>query len=167
MLANLTASRICEHYDAYYFSGYFKFREFMNNLMSYDPDLVRLLIVDTKGKILFNSDDLKKSHFIPQPDTPTHSLTDAFELASVVKLETSLRLITIGDGDRGLEVVAPYIQEWGRHDRSVMMTFSYRYVDQQRRVILMMISRYAALGICMTTILAWIIAGRLSRGLNA
>ena len=78
--ANLAVKPVSDGYDTYYYSGYFKFRELMNKLISYEPDLIKILLVDVNGRILFDSDNLKQSTFIPEPGTESPRMKDQYYL---------------------------------------------------------------------------------------
>src|SRR5438477_12132860 len=100
--ANLAVKPISDGYDTYYYSGYFKFRELMNNLMSSEPDLSKILLLDVNGRILFDSDDLSKSHFIPRTDAQLPILADPYLLNGIRKLEISRRYVKTSSGERML-----------------------------------------------------------------
>src|SRR5574341_78673 len=49
--ARLAVKPICDGYETYFYSGYFKFRELLGDLKSSDPDVDKILIVDVNGRI--------------------------------------------------------------------------------------------------------------------
>src|SRR5215470_4218715 len=57
--AQLAVKPICEGYETYFYSGYFKFRELLSNLLSSEPEIRDIQIVDVNGNILFDSKDLE------------------------------------------------------------------------------------------------------------
>ena len=164
--ANLAVKPICDGYDTYYYSGYFKFRELMNNLMSYEPDLVKILLLDVNGKVLFDSDNLKKSHFIPQTDAEVSVLDNPYYLDSIRKLEISHRHIQETEGGKSLEIVSPYIEEWGRHKLSVIMHFSYGSLEPQIRIMIYQVTGLTLLSMLFTSFLTWIVTGKITEPLD-
>src|SRR5262249_50168938 len=164
--ARLAVKPICDGYDPYYYSGYFKFRELMNNLMLYEPDITKMLLLDVNGKILFDSDDLKKSHFIPQADEQPPVITDAYYLDAIRKLEISQRFTKDKDGHKSLEIVSPYLEEWGRHKLSVIMSFSYSALYPQIRNMVYQIAGLTLLSMIFASFMAWIVTAKITEPLD-
>lgn len=163
---NLAVKPISDGYDTYYYSGYFKFRELMNNLMGSEPDLTKILLLDVNGRILFDSDDLKKSHFIPRTDMQLPVITDPYYLDSIRKLDISQRYITDDQEERTLEIVSPYIEEWGRHKLSVIMHFSYHSLYPQIKIMVYQVVGLTLLSMLFTSFLAWIVTGKITEPLD-
>lgn len=163
---NLAVKPICDGYDTYYYSGYFKFRELMNNLMSSEPDLTKILLLDVNGRILFDSDDLKKSHFIPRTDMQLPTLTDPYYLDAIRKLDLSHNYIEDSAGDKTLEIISPYIEEWGRHKLSVIMHFSYRSLYPQIKIMVYQVVGLTLLSMLFTSFLAWVVTGKITEPLD-
>jgi len=164
--ARLAVKPICDGYDTYFYSGYFKFRELISNLLSSEPDITKIRIVDVNGRILFDSDNLKKSHFIPRTDEQLPLITDAYYLDSVRRLEISQRYTYGTDERKNLEIVSPYIEEWGRHKLSVIMDFSYRALDPQIRMMIYQVGGLTLLSMIFTSFLAWIFTGKITEPLQ-
>ncbi|HEY7161404.1 MAG TPA: hypothetical protein VH815_09090, partial [Acidobacteriota bacterium] len=118
--SNLAVKPVSDGYEAYYFSGYFKFRELMHNLMLYEPDLIRIFLLNVDGKILFDSDNLSKSDFIPGKNLEFPQVTDHFYLDAIRKMKMSDRHIKGPQKEKVLEIISPNIDEWGRHKYSVV-----------------------------------------------
>src|SRR5262249_34197690 len=163
---NLAVKPLCDGYDTYYYSGYFKFRELMNNLMASEPELSGLLLVDVNGRILFNSEDLKKTHFIPKADSHAPLLTDPYSLDAIRKLEISQRYAEDPQHNKILEIVSPYIEEWGRHKLSVIMYFSYRSLFPQIRTMIYQVFGLTLLSMLFTSFLAWVVIGKMIEPLD-
>lgn len=163
---NLAVKPICDGYDTYYYSGYFKFRELMNNLMASEPDLTKILLLDVNGRILFDSDDLKKSHFIPRTDMQLPTLTDPYYLDAIRKLDMSHQNIEDSAGDNTLEIISPYIEEWGRHKLSVILHFSYRSLYPQIKIMVYQVVGLTLLSMLFTSFLAWIVTGKITEPLD-
>ena len=58
LFASLATGPICSAYDAYFDSGYFKFRQVVRDLLALAPDVTRVEIVDVEGRVLFDSSHL-------------------------------------------------------------------------------------------------------------
>jgi len=164
--AKLAVKPICDGYETYFYSGYFKFRELLSNLLSSEPEATDIVIVDVNGNVLFDSANLQKSHFIPRPDVPHALITDAYHLDAIRKLELSQRRIQDSHGDRTLEIVSPYIEEWGRHKLSVIMKFSYTSLKPQMSMMIYQIIGMTLLSMIFTSFLAWMFTGRITQPLD-
>ena len=55
LFASLATGPVCSAYDAYFDSGYFKFRQVVRDLLALAPDVTRVEIVDVEGRVLFDS----------------------------------------------------------------------------------------------------------------
>ncbi len=164
--AKLAVKPICDGYETYFYSGYFKFRELLSSLISSEAEIIEIQIVDVNGNVLFDSDDLQKSHFIPRSDLPPPVITDAYYLDAIRKLELTQRRINDAQGDRTLEIVSPYIEEWGRHKLSVIMRFTYNTLKPQMRMMIYQVIGLTLLSMLFTSLLAWMFIGRITKPLD-
>jgi signal transduction histidine kinase/DNA-binding response OmpR family regulator len=164
--AKLAVKPICDGYETYFYSGYFKFRELLSNLLTSEPEITEIKIVDVNGDILFNSDDLQKNHFTPRSDLPRTVISDPYYLDAIRKLDLTHRQITDDRGEKTLEIVSPYIEEWGRHKLSVIMQFSYRTLKPQMRMMIYQVIGLTLLSMLFTSMLAWMFTGRITQPLE-
>jgi signal transduction histidine kinase/DNA-binding response OmpR family regulator len=124
LFASLTAKPICVGYETYYASGFYKFQELIGYYSELNDDLVRLRIVNVSGRVLFDSAKLEDEGAEPGRG-PESWIEGADRLEAVKRLElTSLRT-SDPRGRELFEVIAPYIEDWGRHRLSVAYTVSY------------------------------------------
>ncbi|HBE73067.1 MAG TPA: hypothetical protein DDW31_03090 [candidate division Zixibacteria bacterium] len=126
--ARMSARTVAEAYDSYYASGYYKFREMVGEVMRMNPDLLALALVDVEGRVLFDSREFDEG----KPDRP--GVIDNPEMLAAVKgLDITCRMTRGEDGSGRLDIVVPYLEEWGRHRVSVRYIVSYRsWADQWR-----------------------------------
>jgi signal transduction histidine kinase len=124
--ARLSVGPICEAYETYYASGYSKFRELLLETMRLNPDLSRLTIYDTGGRLLFDSSELRGELIAPAPR--------ASRLRAGPRLLPALKGLGVSSwneagarrGGAPLYMVAvPYVEEWGRHRYSVVFAIVY------------------------------------------
>ena len=120
LFASLATGPICAAYEAYFDSGYFKFRQVVRDLLAQAPDVTRVEIVDVEGRVLFDSSRLDESVAPPAPDTRL----DPVRLEAARRLELTALRGRDGDRDR-LEIVSPWVEDWGRHRLSVAYHVSY------------------------------------------
>lgn len=161
--ANLAVKPVSDGYENYYFSGYFKFRELMHNLMLYEPDLIKIFLINVDGKILFDSDNLSKSNFIPGKNLDFPQVTDRFYLDAIRKMKMSDRHIKGPQKEKVLEIISPNIDEWGRHKYSVVMWFSYRGIWSQIESRIYQIAALTIFSMLITSLIVWWISGRITR----
>jgi signal transduction histidine kinase/DNA-binding response OmpR family regulator len=125
--ARLSVAQICNAYETYYASGYSKFREIVQDKMKLEPDLVRLAIYDTRGRVLFDSRELRSELVEPVPrgaalPAGTAGTPDGRLLGAVLGMAPAAWRSEDG---RVYVVMAPYVEEWGRHRYSVAFYFGY------------------------------------------
>jgi signal transduction histidine kinase len=140
--ARLSTAQVCNAYETYYASGYSKFREIVQDKMQLEPDLARLAIYDTGGRVLFDSRELGNELGEPvepvdrdrgqRRDRRAGVDRDDRRQAPAAAGERLLAAVQAmapsawqAEGGGAYVVVAPYVEEWGRHRYSVAFTFSY------------------------------------------
>lgn len=164
--SRLAVKPVCDGYDTYYYSGYFKFRELMQDLMKNDPDLTNIRLLDVNGRVLFDSSNLSALHFIPQADVDVPILTDPYYLDAIRKLESSQRYVDTKKGGKGLEITSPYVEEWGRHKLSVIMQFSFQALEPQIRIMIYQVTGLTLLSMLFTSFLTWLVTGKITEPLD-
>ncbi|MCM2255397.1 MAG: response regulator [Vicinamibacteria bacterium] len=164
--ATLTRAPICVGYETYYLSGFYKFRELMRDFLVLDENVERVLIVNVNGRILFDSKELDDTD--PQRDAGglERWVRDPERLEAIKKLEPT-RIPSVDEtGEERLEIVAPYIEDWGRHRLSVVYHVSFRKMGPAIRELV-----YATVGLTFLSILASVgvalwLASRITRPLE-
>jgi len=122
--SRLAVDPVCDAYQTYFDSGFSKFRELVGEIAELDPDLEGLRIYDVDGELLFDSDELDR-HGRPAEPPRRPTAADPRLLTALGGLEPTAWRET-GEGERRYVVVAPHIEEWGRHRYSVVFRFSYQ-----------------------------------------
>jgi signal transduction histidine kinase len=122
--AQLAVGPICNAYETYYGSGYSKFRELLLETMRLEPDLARLSIYDTAGRLLFDTKELQGSPRDPVLQPPASYGGEAMRHA-LKSMSPSAWTESPPSGLPYYVVVAPYVEEWGRHRYSVAFSFLY------------------------------------------
>ena len=127
--AQLTNQPICEGYETFYASGFYKFRELMRAYLKLEPDVEKILIVNVNGEVLFDSANLEGPDPRPERVGPRR-ITEPDRLQAVKSLPPPTRLpARDASGASALEIVAPYQEDWGRHRLSVLYGISYRSLE--------------------------------------
>jgi signal transduction histidine kinase len=149
LFASLATGPICSAYETYFESGHFKFHQVVRDLLATAPDVAWIEIADVEGRVLFDSRRMEDG----APDgTPSGRLDPAHVEASRRLEPTALR----GRDAPGatLDIVAPWVEDWGRHRLSVVYHVSDAKPRQQYR-------RYVRTTLALTTasILAAVLVG--------
>jgi signal transduction histidine kinase len=128
LFASLATGPLCSAYEAYFESGYFKFRQVVRDLLASAPDVTRVQIVDVEGRILFDSGHLDDGAHAAGP----LGRLDPVQLEAARRLEPT-RLEGRNGHREGLEIVSPWVEDWGRHRLSVVYHVSYRNLHAEYR----------------------------------
>jgi len=169
VFASLATQPLCVSYETYYRSGHFKFRESVRDLMSQSPDLQQLMIVDVTGRLLFDSRWLDEGSEAasegPSDDVGVTRVADAELLEAVLRLEQTL-IPDRAPGEGGFEIVAPFIEDWGRHRLSIVYRFSYASLRPRLLARVYSTAVFTVLAILASSILAIALTTRITRPLE-
>jgi signal transduction histidine kinase len=160
LFASLATRPICESYEIYFESGFYKFRQFVSELLEQGPDVSAIMVLDVEGRVLFDSRHPEQKRL----DEGHHDPVDSRRAAAARGLQP---VVLHRPHDRDFEVVQPFLEDWGRHHLSVSYRVSHAPLDRQ-------LSRYAltVLGLTLASLLlaafvAWALALRVTRPLEA
>jgi signal transduction histidine kinase len=118
--SSLSVGTIIKNYLLYYESGFLKFSEIIDNLLALNSNVKQIQIIDINGKILFDSEELREGKY------DGASLGDRFtdeevwiraQQADVSRVEKTVP-------SNYVDIMQPYIEEWGRHEYSVRYVVS-------------------------------------------
>jgi signal transduction histidine kinase len=164
LFARLTHQPICVTYETYYASGYYKFRERMRDYLELEDTIERISIINVNGVVLFDSDTIDAME-MPRPGAEPR-VQDLQVLEAVRRLEPTEIPMPGPDGEPGLEVVAPFVEDWGRHRLSVSYRVSYRTLKPRIAALI-----HATLGLTLVSmvpaiLMAVALARRITRPLE-
>jgi diguanylate cyclase (GGDEF)-like protein/PAS domain S-box-containing protein len=160
-----TNDEVCQAYRVYYNSGSFKFQEILRRTMAWNPDVHRVLILSVSGEVLYDS--LESVDYVLQGEHAPRRLTDRSLLAALPELES--REFHVRDPKLGplLMVVSPHVEEWGRHEYSVLYVFTYHSLE---RAMSAMALPFAGLLLGSLVVMAFVarrLAARIARPIEA
>jgi signal transduction histidine kinase len=169
VFSSLATRPLCVAYDTYYRSGHFKFREAVSSLMSQSPDLEQLEIVDVTGRLLFDSTWLENGGDLAVASSSLEEgelrIEDRELLEAAVGLDpTLIPHPTAGEGD--FRIVAPFIEDWGRHRLSVIYRFSYASLRPRLLARIYATAGFTALAVVASLVLAFALTSRITRPLE-
>lgn len=125
-LLSLPVSRLAVLYRT---SGHEKLRQKMNELMELNGALESIQVVDVLGRVVLIADGAGVRPYPAGPGAPT--VDDPVLLDEIRGLQVTVHHIRSPDGTRLFRVVAPAVEEWGRHTYSAVATFSYAGVNRE------------------------------------
>ena len=127
--ALLTVREICEAYDTTYRSSVFEFRQRVHGLLSHNKDLAGVRIVDGTGATLFDSAAVEEP---PAGRRTGKQDLDPWLVAAASQVVAQERRSTVA-GEPILEIVAPYIENFGQHRLSAVYRIRFDSLRQQIR----------------------------------
>ena len=129
--ALLTRAPIGTGYETYKDSGFDKFRDLMGDLLTLDPDVVRIAIINVNGQVLFDTVSLNETGPQAAAEAPKRWVQEPERLEAVKRREyTQLKGRDAG-GEDTLEIIAPYLEDLNRHQLSVAYQVSYRNLEPE------------------------------------
>jgi signal transduction histidine kinase len=146
LFAALATGPVCSAYDTYFESGYFKFRQVVRDLLATAADVTRIEIVDVEGRILFDSARMDDG----ASGAASLGHLDPVRLEAARRLE-STTLRSADASGAALEIVSPWVEDWGRHRLSVVYHVSYAKLNAEYR-------RYARSTLALTTVSIFVAA---------
>ncbi len=119
--SSLSVVTLINNYDFYYKSGFYQFIQIVDDLMTLNENVYRLQIVDINGKILFDTTEIiEKAKY----DEVTFGERHVQENDLIERYSSSTASKQIFENEQYMDIVQPYIDEWGRHDYSVRYLYS-------------------------------------------
>jgi signal transduction histidine kinase/DNA-binding response OmpR family regulator len=123
IFAQLSKAPICVGYEGLYHKDFEKFREVIRGAMLLNADVERIQVIDVDGRVRFDSTDLEES----APAAPAEQPVREQERLQAVKgLEPTVLPARDASGQAALEIIAPYVEDWGQHRLSVSYLVSYK-----------------------------------------
>jgi signal transduction histidine kinase len=124
--AVLATPALGQSFDSYFNSGYFKFRQFVLDLLARSDEVTAILVCDVDGRVLFDSR--------LAPATPLDSVAtlDGERLLALRRIEPS-EIRPAGNTSGTFEIVVPYVEDWGRHRLSAVYHVSLAGLEAQFR----------------------------------
>jgi signal transduction histidine kinase len=123
--SQLSSKPLFTAYQLYYFSGFQRFKEIVQDINKSSPSISRIRLVNMKGEILFDTQDFRiiseKEKKIIEPKL----LEEARRLTpSYIYENRKANLFS--------EVIVPLVDEWGGHQYSFVYSVSYKIVEKEK-----------------------------------
>ncbi len=158
--AVLATPALGQSFDSYFNSGYFKFRQFVLDLLERSDEVTAILVCDVDGRVLFDS---RLAQTTPIDST---ARLDGERLLALRRVEPS-EIRPAGDASQTFEIVVPYVEDWGRHRLSAVYHVSLAGLERQFRSSVRRALELVALSGVFAALLGLVLGTRLTRPLLA
>lgn len=161
----LSARPIVEAYSNYFQSGFIKFKELMLDILLLSQDVRRIELIDVNGRVLFDSSEVQQANLAPEEQVG-RIITDQTTLNKIRGIEKTVDFHRWSGGREYIEVVYPFVEEWGKHSYTLRYTFSYDEMEKSLRQITYRMIQSATLFILAGILLAFFLAVGITRPLK-
>ncbi len=127
--ASLISLPVSKSVEVFRTTGRHMLRQQLQHWMRLNSDVVRLQVVDVEGRVAMDTDGTDLITY-PEGDAAPR-VSDPALLEAVRSLAATERRVSGPGGSTFYRVVAPAVEEWGRHTFSLVATFSYSAVRRQ------------------------------------
>lgn len=136
--ASLSNKPIVEAYKLYYDSGYLKFREVLNNILSLNSSISYILIYDANGFLLADSRSLPLEKPVMNNQQFDQSAEDVVKDARPV-------FVSSQNNNQINEMIYPYEDSWGNRSHAVKYFLNYEKVlrnavNIQNKILILAVS---------------------------
>ena len=128
--SSLSVVTLINNYQLYYESGFYQFIQIVDDLMNLNENVYQIQLVDIHGKILFDTTEITIKTRYDETALGERYLEDS-DLIERSNSATSSEKIS--EDKQFLEIIQPYIDEWGRHDYSVRYIFSLSSLEEMQQ----------------------------------
>jgi len=155
--SSLSVATLINNYNTYYKSGFYQFIQIVDDLMMLNENVYYIQIVDINCKILFNTTELTQK---TKYDEVTFGERYIEEDVLIKRYSSSTTSTQIFDNKQYMEIIQPYIDEWGRHDYSIQFLFSLSSLDVMKQEMINTVFIYSGIFIIISFLLIFILFNR-------
>ena len=155
--SSLSVVTLVNNYDLYYESGFYQFIQIVDELMMLNENVYQLQIVDINGKILFDTTEIKQK---TKYDETTFGERYLQENDSIKRISSSNPSKQIFENEQYMDIIQPYIDEWGRHDYSIIYIFSLSSLEEMKQGMISTAFIYSGVFILISFLLIFVLFHR-------
>jgi signal transduction histidine kinase/DNA-binding response OmpR family regulator len=163
--ARLTRAPISAAYLSFYQRDFYKFRETVRELLAMDRDVEKVLIVNDRGQVLFDSSELQEVSRPPAPLTP-RVLQEPERLAAAARRSDTVIHGRDADGHETLEVFTPYLQDETGPPLSLAYRISFRRLNSDIQHLVWATGGLTLISIGISLLVAVALATRITKPLK-
>ncbi len=125
----LSSRPLVEAFNNYFHSGFIKFKELLLDILVLSQDVRKIELIDVNGVILFDSAEIQQTSVAP--DNPAgRVITDPDILSQIRGIEKSVDYHVVREDGEAIEVIYPFVEEWGKHSYTLRYTFGYQEMER-------------------------------------
>ncbi len=128
--SSLSGVTLIKYFDRYYESGFYQFIQIVDDLMKLNENVYQIQLVDINGKILFDTTEITTKTKYNEISLGERYL-ESSDL--IEKSRSSIASKEISKNEQFVDIIQPYIDEWGRHDFSVRYLFSLASLEEMKQ----------------------------------
>jgi signal transduction histidine kinase len=155
--SSLSVVTLIDNYDPYYEAGFYQFIQIVDDLMKLNDNVYHLQIVDINGKILFDTTELTEKTKYDEVTFGERYITDE---NTIERFSSSSASTQIFENEQYMEIIQPYIDEFGRHDYSVRYLYSLASLDIMRQEMINTVFIYSGVFIVISFLLIFVLFNR-------
>jgi signal transduction histidine kinase len=155
--SSLSAINVIKNYNLYYESGFFKYIEIIEDLLSLNNDVIKIQILNISGKILFDSDEIQNGKY-NEIELGERYLYDNLLIERIGSSVSSS--IENSFNKNSLDIIQPYIDEWGRHDYSVRYIVSFSSLEIMKQEMISSVVFYSFIFFMLSFFLIFVMFNR-------
>ncbi|MEO0206619.1 MAG: HAMP domain-containing sensor histidine kinase [candidate division WOR-3 bacterium] len=153
MFVRLSFDKIAESFLQYHKKAFFRFRSTIIGQKAFNRDLQNIQVIDLQGNILYDMEMYEKGF---HSSSELQSVSDRFVLENLKKMEISIHT------DNEVCIVAPYIDEYGVHNYSIVYYFSLKRLKTELSEVVGSSILMAVITILLSIILSIIASNRIT-----
>lgn len=134
--ASLSVESLVSNYETYYDSGFYKYIQIVSNLMSLNKDVKTIQVITVTGVILFDSNEIENGKY----DEFILGVRLLEDNESIKRAGLSTISTRVYENNKLVDIIQPYIEEWGPHYYSVRYSISISSLEEMTQEMIITIS---------------------------
>ena len=156
--SSLAAATLINNYDPYYNeSGFLQYIQIVEDLMKLNKNVVQIQVLNLNGKILFDTTEMEEETKYDEIAFGERIIEDD----ELIKRSISSTLSTkIFEDEQYMDIVKPYIDEWGWHEYAVRYFFTLSTLEEMKQEMILMTIMSSCILILVSFLLIFFIFNR-------
>jgi len=155
--SSLSVVTLINSYEQYYGSGFYQYLNIVDELMKLNRNVNQIQILNINGKILFDTTELIEKTKYDEITYGERYLQDEDLIKRIISSESSNQFL---ENDQYIDIIQPYINEWGRHDYSIRYIFSLSSLEEMKQEMIFTILISSGVFIVISFLLIFFIFNR-------
>jgi len=162
--AALTSLPLVRAADVFRSTGRHMLQQRVTQWRDLSRDVVSFEVVDVNGVVVMRADPEDVVTYASADVAPR--VEDPELLEAIRRLDPTAGRLTVPGEPRQYRVVAPAVEEWGRHTYSLVATFSYNSVNRQLLQATWLVLLHLVVGLVFADRVSVVLAGTITRSLE-